>query len=441
MNHAEKVLYQHLSDVDSLDVLARERFSTAQVREVIPTEAGRALVAWALDYYFASGRTVAPTPDAITETWLVEMERADISLGDGTETDSVEWAIEQLRTHHAVWKSQEFVKGFASSIAKAAPTEKVGVVQQAAYSLYQLSQSLTSRREESDLATGIQMALEHYQQRADTDQVTEGLTFGMPLVDLHTQGIHSGEIAVFAAGSGVGKSWMALKTLLAEWKAGRQVVLFTLELSMLTCFDRLACMGAGVSYQRWQEGRANDDEIHRVTILIKSLEESPIKPIIVLPPSGERSMMAMVRQAQSYDAQSVIIDQFTFVDAIEGSRARQRWESVGEKMHQLHELITGGAYRPAVLLMHQINREGVQAAQKTGKYEMWHLAEGSEMERTASWVFAVFQSRMDQIMHQARLQTLKTRRGAIKAWMMLWQLEFGAIDAKREIVEEDGNGD
>ena len=441
MNYAEKVLYQHLSDVNSLDVLAKERFSTARVREVIPTEAGREIVAWALDYYFANGRQVAPTPEAITETWVVQMERADISLGDGTETDSIEWAIEQLRSHHAVWKSQEFVKGFASAITKAAPTEKVTVVQQAAYDLYQLSQSLVSRREESDVATGVQVALEHYLERADTEQTTDGLTFGMPLVDLHTHGVHGGEIAVFAAGSGVGKSWMALKTLLAEWKAGRQAVLFTLELAMLTCFDRIACMNAGVSYQRWQEGRANDDEIYRVTLLIKNLEESPIKPIIILPPSGERSMMALVRQAQSYDAQSIIIDQLTFVDAVEGSRARQRWESVGEKMHQLHELITGGAYRPSVLLMHQINRDGVQAAQKTGKYEMWHMAEAAEVERTATFVFAAFQSRMDQTMHQAQLQMLKNRRGALKTWIMLWELEFGTINAKHELVEEDGDGD
>jgi replicative DNA helicase len=437
MNHAEKVLYQHLSDVDSLDVLARERFSVEEVREVIPTEAGRYIVAWSLNYYFANGRKVAPTPEAITETWVVEMERADISLGDGTETDSIEWAIEQLRAHHAVWKSQEFVKGFASAIAKAAPTEKVVVVQQAAYDLYQLSQRLISRREESQLAPGVQTALEHYRERADTEQSTDGLTFGLPLVDLHTHGVHGGEISVFAAGSGVGKSWWAVKTLLAEWRAGRQAVLFTLELSMLTCFDRIACMGAGVSYQRWQEGRATEDEVDRVTLLIKNLEDSPIKPLIVLPPSGERSMMAMVRQAQSHDAQSIIIDQLTFVDVVEGSRARQRWESVGEKMHQLHELITGGAYRPSVLLMHQINRDGVQAAQKTGRYEMWHMAEAAEVERTATFVFAVFQSRMDQVMHQARLQILKNRRGALKTWMMLWELEFGAIKADHELVEED----
>lgn len=439
MNHAESVFYSHLTDVDSLDVLAKERFSTSDVREVIPTEAGRAITAWALEYYFQNGRKVAPSVQAIQETWQKELERAEISLGDGTETDSVEWAIDQLRSQHAQWRSQEFNKAFGTDMMKADPTEKVKVVQEAAHELYRLAQSLTSRRLEMTGSEGIQASLVAYEDRVANDQMMSGMSFGWPQLDAHTHGLHPGEIAVFAAGSGVGKSWVAIHLLLAEWKRGRRGILFSLELTMETVFDRMACMAKAVSYERWQKGDASEQDVGRVRDFVAELEKSDSQPVVVIPPRGDRSMYSLVRQAQSHGAETIVIDQLTFVGAVEGSRARQRWEAVGEKMHELHELITDGAYRPSVAIMHQINRKGIEEAQKSGHYVMEHMAEGAEIERTATVVIGFFQSDMDERLQQAELQMLKGRRMAVKDFAMLWKLEFGMLKILNEIVRDNAN--
>lgn len=437
MNHAETVLYTHLTEVDSLDVLSREGFSTPVMREVIPTELGRDLVDWALNYYFENGRKVAPTREAIQETWGDEMERVDISLGDDTETDSIEWSIAQLRAHFAQWKSQEFVKNFAMSVAKAGPTEKVSTVQQASYDLYRLSQSLVSRQQKSTLQEGVEDALSRYQARAEANQIMQGLTFGLPLIDQHTMGIHSGEIAVVAAGSAVGKSWVAAKTLYSEWKSGRQAMLVTLENELAMCFDRLICLGAGVSYGRWQQGQANEQELFRVQEMIKNVKESGLEPIIVMPQRGERTMVSMVRSAFSHGVDSLIIDQLTFVDQNPGSKAFKKYEQIGEKIHELHALLTEGAERIPCLLVHQIKREGLKDAQRTGRFEMTDMADGADVERTASFVFGIFQSKMDKIMNRAVWQTLKARRVPPADWNMAWELEFGHIKALSVVKPDD----
>lgn len=438
MNHAEQVFYTHLTDVDSLDVMAQERFTLADVREVIPTELGRQITAWALDYYFANGRKVAPSAEAIQETWGQQMEQAELSLGDGTETDSVEWSIQQLRINYAQFRSQQFVADLAKSVAHADPLEKVKAVQDGAYELFRISQSLTSHRLEMRGAEGVQAALDAYDERLAADTVVQGMTFGWPLLDDRIHGVHPGEIAVVAAGSGVGKSWVAIHTLYSQWKAGRRCVLFSLELTLETVFERMACVAKGVSYENWQSGQVSEYDRTRITDFILELEKSESQPVVVMPPRGDRSMYSLVRQAQSYDAETIIIDQLTFVDQVEGSRSRQRWESVGEKMHQLAELITSGTYRPSVLLMHQINRKGIEEAQKTGRYLMDHLAEGAEIERTASFVFAFFQSEMDKRTERARLQMLKARRVKCSDFDMLWKLEYGMVRILNEVISVDG---
>lgn len=437
--HAEEVLYTYLTDVEALEFLARERFSSETVQKIIPSDTGRKIVTWALEYFFDSGRKLAPTAEAIKESWGQQMEQAEIALGDGSETDSIQWVVDQLRAHFAYRESQRFVKEFATAVAKADPDEKAATVSAAAVDLYEIARSLVTQRHQATIAEGVEAALERYEDFEGRHEM-RGLAFGIPLIDLHYGGVREGEIAVFSASSGAGKSWVGLKTLFEEWRRERQSVFFSLELSLETCFDRLACIGAGVSYARWQLSTARPEEMDRVRIVLDRLRESPVQPLVIAPPRGERSMTALVRQAQSYSAQSVIIDQLTFVSSDDTGKKgyRPKWESTGDKMHELHELISDtGGDRISALVLHQLKREGIERAQKSGHYEMTDLADGSEVERTASFVCAIFQSVVNRSLGEADWQTLKARRVPAKDWTLAWDLEFGHMKALREKVRDE----
>lgn len=429
MRDSENVLLSHLTETASLDILAAEGFGTDSACVVLSAEVSRAIVQWALGLYFESGRETPITKMMIEATWGEEMEQLGLAVDDEHELEPIEWAIDDLRSAYAQMMAQNFATSFVREIAEAHGPDRVGVVVAQAQELFALSRSLVSRRQEADAATGLEMAVARYHERVQDGREVTGLAFGMRSIDLYTKGVHDGELCVFAAPSAAGKSWVALKTAYEEWRRGRKTVLVTLENSLDMTFDRLACLGAHVSYERWQVGKCTEEEVGRVMELQRRIEGSQHRPLVVMPSSGERTMTTMVRKALTERADSLIIDQLSFVEPSEaGAKLRNRWAAFGEMMHELKEAISEGREKIPCLLLHQINRKGVEEASKTGHFVMEHLAESSEIERTSDFVFAVYRSDFDKQNGLATWQTLKVRRVPPgRDFEMLWELDKGHI--------------
>ena len=434
VNHEESVLYAHLTEPDSLDVLAREGFLSEVNREVIPTELGRDIVQWALRIYYDSGRKVAPSKEAIHATWGEQMEKVEISIQDDTETDSIEWAIEELRAKYATWRSHKFVKEFAENVTQASSPDKVSVVRDYAGELHALTQILTTQRAEAPMDLGMQEAFDRVLRRANQRNVLSGLTFGIPQIDFHTMGIHEGEVAVFAAFSGVGKSWFAAACAYAEWLRGRRTILYTLENDLEMTFDRMACMQANVPYENWQQGKLDKGQKDRVEQALARVKQTEHSPYVIMPGRGDRTAVSMIRKAFAMDAESIIIDQLSFVERKPGSRARERREIFAENIQEIKSLVSEGHERLPVLVLHQIKREGAKEARKTGRYVMDDLAESSEIERTADFVFSAIQSDDHFKAGLALFQTLKARRVPVKDWILNWRLETGSISHFADVL-------
>jgi replicative DNA helicase len=436
LSHAEQVLLNHLTTVKSLDYLALEGFLNEEPLRIIPTELIRDITEWALKYYFKNGREVAPSKEAIMETWADELEKKEILVDDDVETDSIQWSVEQLRAQYATYRSQKFVRDFATAVFSAGPDGKVEAFQTGAHDLYQIAQALVSRHREQDAADGFRDALDRYEARKNEGKTTYGMTFGLPMIDEHIHGVHPGELAVLAAGSGVGKSWLGGTTTLNEWSAGRLAVLFTLENDLDMTFDRLACLKAKVKYDLWQRAELDQSDVERVEIWAEKLKKSDNRPIVLMPDRGNRTVSAIVRKAVVLGGESLIIDQLSFVEHNPNSKERQRWAMWGETIHDLKNEISEGTTKLPCLLLHQINREGMRAAAKTGQHEMDHLAEAAEIERTADFVFALYQSRDAKIIGEAVWQTLKSRRVPPKDWDLAFRLDAGDIRVRGERAKE-----
>ena len=234
-------------------------------------------------------------------------------------------------------------------------------------------------------------------------------------------------------------SWFLGWTALNEYKRGRRVVLFTLENSVEMSYDRIACMNSGISYRRWQRGQCLPEEVERVRSFAEEIRSGGGHGSldIIMPDADDRTMQSMVRKAQTLGCQSLFIDQLTFVTYPDAQRLRlARHQEVGKIMHDLKELVSTGSETMPVMIAHQINREGVKAAKKVGYLSMENLAEGSEVERTADWVFGLFQSSVQREAAEATLQILASRREDSNAWSMNWEPSMGLVDAYAEAVLE-----
>lgn len=220
-------------------------------------------------------------------------------------------------------------------------------------------------------------------------------------------------------------SWLCALTALREWESGKSVVLYTLENSVDMTIDRMACLAQNVQYRNWQHGTCVPEEYERVRQWVESVKNRDVPLKVIQPEPGQRSVEMLVRQAQLLQADSLIIDQLTFLEP-EDERA-PRHIQIREMTHSLKSMISTGRNKMPCLLAHQINREGVKQADKVGYLEMYHLAEGSEVERTSDWVFGLHRTHKERDELKAKFQTLATRREVERHFMMRWSIDTGFV--------------
>lgn len=424
---AEDILFLSLTDTDSLETLVTIGLDS----DAIPTEPMRPVVEWAIERFFESGRTRAPSRQALLDTWGTVIDDARVELmPEDEDFDTIEWAIEYLKSQYIHWQFQQWLKSSGTAMATAEVHERLPLVSAVTDELFDLVMKMQPRHMRVEITDGLQRALHDYQARVVEGHVTRGITFGTGMLELdqHTYGIHPGEVAVVAAGPKTGKSFM-LDRVAKEcwWTAKQDTVLFTLENSVKMTVDRIACIHLGIDSRRWQRGECLPEEVARVEEFIhETLPNHEAKLHVIMPEPGKRSMAAMVREAQMLDAQALFIDQLTFVEHPDPGR-KGRPEIIRDLMHSLKTLVSTGNQPIPVMIAHQINRDGMASARKTGYLLMDHMAEGSEVERTADWVFGLYQSADDRIAGEALFQVLAARREDTNNWKLIWQPGGGNV--------------
>lgn len=426
--HGERALILHLSEAESLDILAREGLP----EYVVPTEELRLIYVWAMGRYFRGGRTKAPSIAAILAEWEDILKDHDIDMNEEPE-DSIELAIDDLIGSYIHLKGSEFNRDMANDLSGAQTQEKIDVLNSYASLLIQMGMDLGSHEFRVDAREAMPERIQAYEARVTDHDLIHGMRIGFPQIDNYTRGIHPGELAVLAAGPKVGKSFMMAWVALNEWRAGKVTTFFTLENSVDMTLDRLACFATGVRPREWQAGTCSSEDIEKMEQWVEDLRNHDTPLHIIQPGLGKRSVEALVQQAQLNDSDSLLIDQLSFLE-VEDERA-PRYLQIRELTHKLKSMISASRDRMPCLLAHQINRDGMRSSSKVGYLEMEHLAEGSEVERTADWVFGIHRSKSESGYGTAKFQTLASRREYPRHFEMSWNIADSQLAVKSEITD------
>jgi replicative DNA helicase len=224
--------------------------------------------------------------------------------------------------------------------------------------------------------------------------------------------------------------WIA-KFAINEWHQGRSVALFTLENSIEMTQDRIACMTLGISQSRFSRGQLTPQEEEVIRRWVKETLQQSTTPLYILSPEEhQRSAESIVTKARLLGVDSLIIDQLSFMTPRD--LRQQRYLQIREMMHDLKNMISTRTPRLPCVLAHQINREGWGKARKDGYYQLENMAEGSEVERTADWVFSVLQDEAHRASNSTYFQVLASRRRDLKAWDCTFAIDVGVIRVQRE---------
>jgi replicative DNA helicase len=360
------------------------------------------------------------------------LEEYDINIGELPEEHML-WAIEELKATYAKKQVQEWSKDTSRELTEVASKDVHVVLAENASELVKLSMSLESHTTRVDLRDQGPDILERYEARAAAMGAFQGMHFGLPEIDQHTNGIRPGELAVVGAYAKVGKSYFVDRVALNEFQIGRSVALFTLENSIEMTTDRIACLATGIDPIPFDNGVATPEDIQAVREWIDNTLNTAEHPLHILSPSeGEKTAEQIVLKAKLLGADSLIVDQLTFVEPSRNQKRRDL--EIRQMMHDFKNLISSGREKLPLLLAHQINREGLMRANKNGYHTMVDFAEGSEVERSLDWGFSMFQPDYMKEESELLFQTLAVRRRGIKNWILNWNLQTSDIAVKHEEV-------
>jgi replicative DNA helicase len=417
----EKQLVKLLVEEEAVAFLSRRGLNLA----LVPTPPLREVVDWALRYYRVGG--TAPSADALKERFgdLLSDHEIDVSVAA---EDTAQWAVEDLEGSYVRACGMSFSKRMATAISDAPQEERVDVLAACAAELAALSVSLQPRHSRVDLREAGLGMLADYDRLATSDDKVRGMAFGLPSVDAYTRGIWPGELAVVAAPPKGYKSYFLDYVAMEEWKRGRPTALVTLENSIEMTQLRIASLALKLSIEDLQDGTLPESE-HRLLVewvndvLVKS--DTPLH--ILHPDLPLRTPQALIQQVRGLEAQSLVLDQLTFVESGQDKRNQSRAYELRDIMHDLATAISTGREPISCLAAHQLNRDGIKEAEKTGQLRAQAMSDSSEVEKTATWVFGLYASEHQRVLRQVTLQTLATRRGKRRDFNLTLDASVGLI--------------
>ena len=158
--------------------------------------------------------------------------------------------------------------------------------------------------------TDIDSAVAYYEQvQAKQAAGSVGIKTGLPGFDNYLPaGIMPGQLGVFLAYPGIGKSWLSLYFAVQAWKQGRSPLIISLEMSETEVRNRVfAIMGEGLwSHRKLSSGEIEIDDLKRWHK--SQLEGKPEFHIISNDNGGEITPSVLRGKIDQYKPDFVIVD-------------------------------------------------------------------------------------------------------------------------------------
>ena len=267
----------------------------------------------------------------------------------------------------------------------------------------------------------------------------KGISFLCPKLDELTGGIVSGTICTLAGAPGSMKTTTALNICYNAVREGKNVVYFSLEETPFRLFEKLLSRvsvdsGVPLSVSDISQDKLDTNDktnlFNKVLPYLNSLSgdlyiigeedlvnyetitiEKKLKEIDelakwrTLEKRGEENHgidLVVIDYVQLLKYASSEKDEFSVINMYVSFFRRQALSFLNEKREV------------AVLLLSQVNREGVTYAQRhDGRYQMQHIAEASELERSSTYVITVYADATTQLSKLLKIGAVKLRNAPL----------------------------
>jgi replicative DNA helicase len=242
----------------------------------------------------------------------------------------------------------------------------------------------------------------------------KGLPIGFDAVDVFTGGLKPGYLAFLAARPKRQKTFFLLKAFIEQKKAGIKPILFTLENTMEEIELRLSCMLSGYPWDLAQRGEI---DTKGWKLLRESWEEFAAlgDHWISRPPIDERTVSAMILEADKIEADSILLSQFKYIQPTNPNLKRPDHEKYAELVMDLKLAATRpGSERP-IYVEAQFNREG-ESIEEFTDIGLAQLGLTDMIGQAADVVFALYQNKEMRANQQTQFGIIEARNHDKKNW-------------------------
>jgi len=278
-----------------------------------------------------------------------------------------------------------------------------------------------------------------FKEEYDSKEFSKGISFLVPELDKRTGGIQDGTICTIAGGPGSMKTTYAVNLCYNAIRQGKNVCYISLEESPFQLYCKLLsrasvdCRPMLLTSEVTRgilEDKSKEDLFEKVHPYLESQKGT----FYIL---GERDFINYEQRELEYKLK--IIDNLIkekskdkqdeeehgidilVVDHIQllkyASNVKDEYRLINEYVSFFRKQalsFLGTKREIVVILLSQVNREGIAYAQKHGGlYKTQHVAEASEVERASAYIVTVYTDSQAQITNQLKVSTLKLRGSSI----------------------------
>ena len=278
-----------------------------------------------------------------------------------------------------------------------------------------------------------------FKEEYESKEFSKGISFLVPELDKRTGGIQDGTICTIAGGSGSMKTTYAVNICYNAIKQGKNVCYISLEETPFQLYCKLLsrasvdCRPMLLTSEVTRgilEDKSKEDLLEKVHPYLESQKGT----FYIL---GERDFINYEQRELEYKLK--IIDNLIkekskdkqdeeehgidilVVDHIQllkyASNVKDEYRLINEYVSFFRKQalsFLGTKREIVVILLSQVNREGIAYAQKhDGLYKTQHVAEASEVERASAYIVTVYTDSQAQITNQLKVSTLKLRGSSI----------------------------
>jgi replicative DNA helicase len=416
----ERHLLRHLVDADSLKTLHEERVRPHLFQDITYGE----VVGYALDYFMRSGFRDAPTVELLADAF--PQIREDLEVEDRIVCGVL---IEKVKTKYA----RNRLLSAIDVMAEAAAEDPLQGVTTGLDELVRVKIDTSPLQRAEPWAVGMPQRLTEYHENIMDESMAAfrpGIPFPWPEVTEETFGIRNGEVAVFLARPGKGKSWtMGLEALVAA-QFGVPTYFASLENGREMTHRRLDCLVARVPYRDYERGRLSQAQIEALREASEVVADLGDLLIVDCPIRAEdRTVSELYSRARYHGCQLLVGDQLSWLTPrgeFRGDRAD--FAAMSEAIQDVTSMAR--ETQIASIWAGQFNREG---ARRGGRGSLEHIAMSDKISQNVDWAFGLSRTKDMEDNDQMVLEIIKARRSRPMAWLLDWSLE---TETRLEVLRE-----